>query len=68
VGVFIQVMRCSCCGGNHDDVELFGGWIPPHVKVWRNLEHDDRSCWYLCPVFGYAVLISLSRVGPGKKA
>lgn len=64
--VFVRVKSCDCCGGDHADVELFGGYVPHHVKVWHDLPFDDSSSWYLCPAFGYAVIVVLSKL-PMKK-
>lgn len=67
MGVFINIRSCDCCGGDHADLELFGGWVPRHVKIWRELSCNSNSSWFLCPVFGYAVLVNLAQLGPREK-
>lgn len=62
--VFVNVPYCDCCGGDHRDLHLFAGEVPAHVKVWHNLPHGADSLWVLCPIFGYAVLVTPSKVKP----
>jgi len=62
VPVLVNVPYCDCCGGEHRDLRLFAGDIPPHVKAWHNLPRDGDHLWVLCPIFGYAVLATPTKI------